>query len=101
MSISAFDIIRQPIVTEKTNYLSGKLQQYVFEVASFATREQVKTAVETAFDVNVVRVNIINAPAKSAKNSRTRRLTIRKPGFKKAIITLKPGDRIPFFEGVE
>ena len=101
MTISAFDIIRQPIVTEKTNYLSGKLQQYVFEVASFATREQVKTAVETAFDVEVVRVNIINAPAKSTRNSRSRRLTIRKPGFKKAIITLKPGDRIPFFEGVE
>lgn len=101
MSISAFDIIRQPIVTEKTNYLSSKLQQYVFEVASFATREQVKTAVETAFDVEVVRVNIINAPAKSTRNSRSRRLTIRKPGFKKAIITLKPGDRIPFFEGVE
>lgn len=101
MSISAFDIIRQPIVTEKTNYLSGKLQQYVFEVASFATREQVKTAVETAFDVEVVRVNIINAPAKSTRNSRSRRLTIRKPGYKKAIITLKPGDRIPFFEGVE
>lgn len=101
MSTSAFDIIRQPIVTEKSNYLSGKLQQYVFEVASFATREQVKTAVETAFDVNVVRVNIINAPAKSTKNSRTRRLATRKPGYKKAIITLKPGDRIPFFEGVE
>jgi len=101
MSISAFDIIRQPIVTEKSNYLSGKLQQYVFEVADFATREQVKTAVETAFDVKVVNVNIINTPAKSTRNSRTRRLTIRKRGIKKAIITLKPGDRIPFFEGVE
>jgi large subunit ribosomal protein L23 len=101
MTISAFDIIRQPIVTEKTNYLAGKLQQYVFEVASFATREQVKTAVETAFDVEVVRVNIINAPAKSTTNSRSRRLSIRKRGFKKAIITLKPGDRIPFFEGVD
>lgn len=101
MTISAFDIIRQPIVTEKTNYLAGKLQQYVFEVASFATREQVKTAVETAFDVEVVRVNIINAPAKSTTNSRSRRLSTRKRGFKKAIITLKPGDRIPFFEGVD
>ncbi|NLA79322.1 MAG: 50S ribosomal protein L23 [Chloroflexi bacterium] len=101
MTISAFDIIRQPIVTEKTYYLAGKLQQYVFEVASFATREQVKTAVETAFDVEVVRVNIINAPAKSTTNSRSRRLSIRKRGFKKAIITLKPGDRIPFFEGVD
>ena len=101
MSISAFDIIRKPIVTEKTNYMASKLQQYVFEVASFATREQVKTAVETAFDVEVVRVNIINAPAKSTKNSRNRRLSIRRRGFKKAIITLKPGDRIPVFEGVD
>ena len=101
MTISAFDIIRQPIVTEKSNYLAGQLQQYVFEVASFATREQVKTAIETAFDVKVERVNIINAPAKSTRNSRSRRLTIRKRGYKKVIVTLRAGDRIPFFEGVE
>jgi len=51
--------------------------------------------------VKVERVNIINAPAKSTRNSRSRRLTIRKRGYKKAIVTLRAGDRIPFFEGVE
>ena len=101
MSTSVFDIIRQPIVTEKTNFLAGQLQQYVFEVASFATQKQVKTAIETAFDVTVLRVNIINTPAKSTRNSRSRHLSIRKPSIKKAVVTLKAGDRIPFFEGVD
>jgi len=101
MSTTVFDILRRPVVTEKSNYLAGKLNQYVFEVASFATREQVKTAIETAFDVNVERVNIINLPAKAHRNSRTRRLVLRTNGYKKAIVTLKPGESIPVFEGVD
>ncbi|MEL7646155.1 MAG: 50S ribosomal protein L23 [Anaerolineaceae bacterium] len=101
MSNSVFDILRRPVVTEKSHYLAAKLHQYVFEVASDATREMVKTAVETAFDVNVLRVNIINLPAKSHRNSRTRRLALRTSGYKKAIVTLAPEDSIPVFEGVE
>ena len=101
MSTTVFDILRRPVVTEKSNFLASKLNQYVFEVASFATREQVKTAIETAFDVNVERVNIINLPAKAHRNSRTRRLALRSNGYKKAIVTLKPGESIPVFEGVD
>ncbi|MEA4929979.1 MAG: 50S ribosomal protein L23 [Anaerolineaceae bacterium] len=101
MSTTVFDILRRPVVTEKSNYLASKLNQYVFEVASFATREQVKTAIETAFDVNVERVNIINLPAKAHRNSRTRRLAVRASGYKKAIVTLKQGESIPVFEGVD
>lgn len=101
MSTTVFDILRRPVVTEKSNYMASKLQQYVFEVASEVTREQVKTAVEIAFDVTVVRVNTINLPAKSHRNSRTRRRAIRSGGYKKAIVTLKEGDSIPVFEGVE
>ena len=101
MSISVFDILRRPVVTEKSNYLASKLNQYVFEVLSEVSREQVKTAVETVFDVDVVRVNIINLPAKSTRNSRSRSRAVRKTGYKKAIVTLKQGDRIPVFEGVE
>ena len=101
MSTTVFDILRRPVVTEKSNYLASKLNQNVFEVASFATREQVKTAIETAFDVNVERVNIINLPAKAHRNSRTRRLAVRSSGYKKAIVTLKPGESIPVFEGVD
>ena len=101
MSNSVFDILRRPVVTEKSHYQAAKLHQYVFEVASHATREMVKTAVETAFDVTVLRVNIINLPAKSHRNSRTRRLALRTSGYKKAIVTLAAEDSIPVFEGVD
>jgi large subunit ribosomal protein L23 len=96
-----FDILRRPIVTEKTNYLTSKLHQYVFEVTKDATRSQVKDAVEKVFEVTVVRVNIINTAAKRSRRSRSRRLSVRDSGMKKAIITLAPENRIPIFEGVE
>jgi len=96
-----FDILRRPIVTEKTNFQVSKLHQYVFEVTKDATRTQVKDAVEKVFDVKVVRVNIINTAAKRTRRSRSRRLMVRDSGIKKAIITLAPENRIPIFEGVE
>ncbi|MBA4420980.1 MAG: 50S ribosomal protein L23 [Anaerolinea sp.] len=96
-----FDILRRPLVTEKTNYLVSKLHQYVFEVAKDATRTQVKDAVETVFDVKVLRVNIINTAGKRTRRARSRRLMVRDSGLKKAIITLAPENRIPIFEGVE
>jgi len=101
MSYSVFDILKRPVVAEKSNYQASKLHQYVFEVADYATREMVKTAVETVFDVDVVRVNIINLPAKAHRTSRNRRLALRTSGYKKAIVTLAPEDRIPIFEGVD
>jgi large subunit ribosomal protein L23 len=96
-----YDILRRPLVTEKSNYQSSNLHQYVFEVARDATRTQVKDAIETIFDVKVLRVNVINAPAKRTRRARSRRLLVRNKGYKKAIVTLAPEDRIPIFEGVE
>jgi len=96
-----YDVLRRPIVTEKSNYLVTKLHQYVFEVANDANRTMVKDAVEKLFDVTVVRVNIINAPAKRSRRARSRRLMISNPAYKKAVVTLTPEDRIPIFEGVE
>jgi len=96
-----FEILRRPLVTEKTNYQVNDLHQYVFEVASFATRSMIRDAVQTLFDVKVVRVNVINAPAKRTRRAKSRRLLIRSAGYKKAIITLAPDNRIPIFEGVE
>ncbi len=96
-----YEILRRPLVTEKTNYQSGKLNQFVFEVADFATRTQVKDAVETLFDVKVDRVNIINTAAKRGRRARSRRLLIRRPGYKKAIVTLSEGQTLPIFEGVQ
>jgi large subunit ribosomal protein L23 len=96
-----FEILRRPLVTEKTNYQVNNLHQYVFEVASFATRSMVRDAVQTLYNVKVVRVNVINAPAKRSRRAKSRRLLIRNSGYKKAIITLAPDNRIPIFEGVE
>ena len=95
-----YDVIRRPLVTEKSNYQSGKLHQYSFEVSSDATRTLVKDAIETLFEVKVVRVNIMNTAAKRSRR-RNRRLLVRDPGFKKAIITLATGQTLSMFEGVQ
>jgi large subunit ribosomal protein L23 len=95
-----YDVLRRPLVTEKSNYQVGKLHQYVFEVAQDATRTQVKDAVETLFNVKVLRVNVINVAAKQGRRSRSRRMVVTRPVYKKAIITLAPEDTLSMFEGV-
>ncbi|MFH2103791.1 MAG: 50S ribosomal protein L23 [Chloroflexota bacterium] len=99
--ITIYEVLRRPIITEKTNYLAGKLRQYSFEVAPNATRTLVKDAVETLFDVQVLKVNIMNVPAKRGRRARSRRLLVRSSGFKKAIVTLAEGNTLEFFEGVK
>lgn len=96
-----YDLLRRPLVTEKSSYQSGSLNQFSFVVVDSATRTQVKDAIETLYDVNVARVNIINVPAKRARRLRSRRMSIRKQGFKKAIVTLAEGQTLPIFEGVQ
>ena len=96
-----YDVLRRPLVTEKSSYQSGKLNQYSFIVADGATRQQVKDAIETLYDVSVVSVNIMNTPAKRGRRLRSRRLLVRKPGHKKAIVTLAEGQTLQIFEGVQ
>lgn len=96
-----YDVLRRPLVTEKSSWQSSRLSQYSFEVADDATRTLVKDAIETVFDVNVVRVNILNVPAKRGRRARSRRLLVRKPSFKKAIVTLAEGQTLDIFEGVK
>lgn len=96
-----YDVLRRPIVTEKTNYLNSDLHQYVFEVALNSTKGMVKDAVEKIFDVNVVRVNMIIVPAKRTRRARSRQVKIRRSGYKKAVVTLAAGDTIAIFEGVK
>lgn len=98
---SLYEILRRPLITEKSNYQSSKLNQYSFEVDKKATRTQVKDAIETIFDVKVEKVNIIILPAKRGRKAKSRRLTIRKPGYKKAIVSLKAGQTLQIFEGVQ
>lgn len=94
-----YDILKRPIVTEKSNFQSDVLGQYTFEVDRRVNKYQVKQAVEKVFNVTVERVRIVNVPAKRARRY-GRRQVVRKSGWKKALVTLKPGDRIEFFEGV-
>jgi large subunit ribosomal protein L23 len=96
-----YDVLVRPLVTEKSSYQSSSLNQYSFVVDGKATKTMVKDAVETLFDVEVVRVNIINAPAKRGRRARSRRLLVRRPGYKKAIVTLADGESLEIFEGVQ
>jgi large subunit ribosomal protein L23 len=92
------EIIRRPVITEKSSYLANVFNQYTFVVDSKANKLQIKEAIELAWpDVDVEKVRVANMPAKRAR--RFRRTTVRKPGWKKAVVTLSPGDSIDLFEG--
>jgi large subunit ribosomal protein L23 len=93
-----YDILRRPVVTEKSNMQAGANNQYTFQVDRRANKMQVKDAVETAFNVSVLEVNIVNIPAKKGRSGRA--TVIKKPAFKKAVVTLAEGNEIAFFEGV-
>ena len=87
-------ILREYRVTEKAANLSANLNQYTFEVASGANRKEIAKAVETLFNVTVVRVNtLIKKPKVKVDRARRGRVGT-KGGHKKAIITLKSGDVI-------
>ncbi len=93
------EIIRRPVITEKSNYLASEHNQFTFVVDSRVNKLQIKEAIELAWpDVEVVKVRVAIMPAKRAR--RWRRTTVRKSGYKKAIVTLAPGGSIDLFEGV-
>ena len=93
-----YDILKRPVVTEKTVEGVDFQNKYVFEVDMRANKFLVKDAVETAFDVTVETVNIAVMPVKTGR--RGRRVAVRKSKWKKAVVTLAPGNNIPLFEGV-
>ena len=92
-----YEVIKRPIDTEKTRD-QAEIGKYTFEVDRRANKHRVKEAVEEIFDVEVLSVNIINMPAKRGRYGR--RIVTRKPAWKKAIVTLAPGEHIDIFEGV-
>ncbi len=94
--MNLFEVLRRPLVTEKSTRLSER-NKYVFEVDRRSTKDQVRLAVEKAFKVDVVSVNIVKVPGET---KRLGRREISRPAWKKAIVTLKEGDKIQFFEGV-
>ncbi|NLX37735.1 MAG: 50S ribosomal protein L23 [Chloroflexi bacterium] len=92
-----YEVLKRPVLTEKTNYLADELHRYTFEVDRRATKQLVQRAVEEIFKVQVQRVNIMRV---HGKTRRFGRLIGKTPEWKKAIVTLSPGDSISFFEGV-
>ncbi len=91
-----YEVLRRPLITEKNTALQAQ-NKYAFEVAGEANKHQIKQAVEKAFKVKVTAVNVMTVPGKGRRIGRRQVLT---QSWKKAIVTLKAGDKIALFEGV-
>lgn len=92
-----YNVLKRPVLTEKGNYQADSLHRYTFEVHPRANKHQVREAVEQIFSVTVVGVNIMRV---RGKQRRLGRYLGRTPDWKKAIVTVAPGQSIRFFEGV-
>lgn len=90
-------VILRPLLTEKNAALKEAQNKVVFEVASDANKIEIKKAVEEAFQVSVLSVNVLNV---RGKLKRLGRKVGRRRDWRKAIVTLKEGSTIEFFEGV-
>ena len=91
-----YEVLRRPLVTEKATFLKEG-DKYAFEVASSASKSQIKEAVERAFKVEVSKVNVMTMPGKTRRFGRRQ---VTSSPWKKAVVTLTPGHKITFFEGV-
>ena len=91
-----YDIIRRPLITEKTNIQKDQSNQVTFEVDPRANRIEIKRAVEKIFKVKVADARTMRV---TGKIKRRGRIVGKRRDWKKAIVTLMPGERIEFFEG--
>ncbi len=100
MTLSATQIVLRPVISEKSMDQTT-LHKYTFAVADEANKLQIKAAVEELFKVTVLNVNVLTSKRKEKSRNRRRG---RQVGFttpwKKAVVTVKAGDSIEFFEGV-
>jgi len=94
--VNTYEVLRRPVITEKGTML-GALNKYTFEVADDANKLEIKAAVEQAFKVNVTSVRTMWTHSKTRRFGKTSGQT--KP-WKKAIVTLVPGQKIDLFPGV-
>ena len=97
MNVEPYKILKKPLQTEKSNLLRTTGNQVVFEVSKDATKQTIKAAVEKAFKVTVedVRTLIVRGKTKTVG-----RFIGQTGNWKKAIVSLKEGDKIDIFEGV-
>jgi len=94
--MNLYEVLRRPLITEKSTLLKEQ-DRYAFEVNKKANKHQIKAAVEAAFKVKVIKVNVITVPGKMRRMGRRQIMT---PAWKKAVVTLESGQTIEFFEGV-
>ena len=92
-----YDIIKRPLVTEKTTIQKDSFNQVSFEVDRKANRVEIKRAIEKIFNVRVVQVHTMQIKGKTKRRGH---ILGKRKDWKKAIATLMPGERIDFFEGV-
>lgn len=90
------EIVKRPVITEKTNIQKEIANQLTFEVDRRANRIEIKRAIETAFKVKVTSVKTMQVKGKVKRRGRN---IGKRRDWKKAIVTLMPGERIDFFEG--
>lgn len=95
--LEEYKIIRRPIITEKSNDMKEFHNHVVFEVHPDANKSEIKKAVEKLFKVSVVSVRTQN---RMGKRKRLGRFFGKRKDWKKAIVQLKEGSRVEFFEGV-
>ncbi len=91
-----YEVLRRPLVTEK-NAIMQTVGKYAFEVAKKSTKPQIKQAVETAFSVKVTAVNVMTVHGKERRMGSRH---VQSSPWRKAIVTLKEGDKIELFENV-
>lgn len=94
--MDARSIILSPVQSEKS-YQGLEYNRYVFKVHADATKPQIRRAIETINGVSVINVNTVTVKPKPKRRGAFKGI---KPGYRKAIVTLKPGDSIQIFEGV-
>lgn len=95
--VHPLEVLRRPMVTEKGTRLGGE-SKYVFEVLRGSNKHQIREAVEKAFNVRVVSVNVINVKGKPRRVRGGR--AIHAPNWRKAVVTLAVGEKIELFEGI-
>jgi len=95
--MNPYHVIKRPLITEKTTIQKESANQVTFEVDRQANRIEVQKAVEQIFNVDVSQVRTQQIKGKFKRRGRT---VGKRRDWKKAIVTLMPGQRIDFFEGV-
>ena len=94
--MNPYDIVKRPLITEKTSIQKEDYNQMTFEVDRNANRVEIKRAIENIFNVNIATVRTMQVKGKTKQRGR---IVGKRRNWKKAVVKLMPGERIDFFEG--